>query len=53
MIIDRVSVVLGDRVDPSEVVPDLGVDTRVVSIGTANAPGHDALKFTIAHERSS
>lgn len=49
----RVSVVLGDPVDPFNVVSHLGVDTREVCIGTADAPGHNALKFTIAYKRST
>lgn len=44
---------LSDPVDPSEVVLDLGVDTRVVGVSAADAPRHDALKFTIADQRSS
>lgn len=47
------SFVLGDPVDPFNVVSNLGVDPGEVSIGTADAPGHDALKFTITYERSS
>ena len=47
------SAVLGDPVDPSEVVSDLGVDARVVSIGTADAPRHNTLKFTVTDEGSS
>lgn len=49
----RVSVVLGDPVDPFNVVSHLGVDTREVSIGTADAPRHNTLKFTITYKRSS
>lgn len=47
------SAVLGDPVDPSKVVSDLGVDARVVSIGAADAPRYDALKFTVTNKRSS
>lgn len=49
----RVSVVLGDPVDPFNIVSHLGVDTREVSISTADAPGHNAFKFTITYKRSS
>lgn len=50
----RVSLaVLGDPVDPSQVVSNLGVDTRVVSKGTADAPRYNALEFTITNKRSS
>ena len=45
--------VLGDPLDPSEVVSNLGVDTRVVSVGAADAPRYDALKFTVTNEWSS
>lgn len=47
------SVVLGDPVDPFNLVSHLGLDTGEVSIGTANAPGHNALKFAITYKRSS
>lgn len=47
------SFVLGDPVDPFNVVSNLGVDPGEVSIGTADAPGHNALKFTITYERTS
>lgn len=47
------SAALSDPVDPSDVVLNLGVNTRVVGVGAADAPGHDSLKFTIAYQRSS
>ncbi len=50
----RVSLaVLGDPVNPSEVVSDLGVDAGVVSVRTADAPRYDAFNFTITNKRSS
>lgn len=36
---------------PGNVVADFGVDSRKISIGTADAPGYDALKITITDER--
>lgn len=35
--------------DPGSVVADLGVDTRLVPLGTAVTPGHNTLQLTIAH----
>ena len=40
-------VMLNDPVDPVEVVSDLGVDTRIISVCTADAPGHNALKLVV------
>lgn len=34
--------------NPAHVVADLGVDSRLVLQGTAIAPGHDTLEFSIA-----
>ena len=35
--------------DPGVVVADLGVDSRLVPLGAAIAPGHHTLQLTIAH----
>lgn len=35
-------------VDPFDVVPDFGVDSREVWMCTADSPGDDALKFAVA-----
>lgn len=35
--------------DPAVVVADLGVDTRVVPLGTAVTPGDHTLQLTAAH----
>ena len=35
--------------NPGVVVADLGVDSRLVPLGTAITPGHHALQLTIAH----
>lgn len=37
-------------VDPLYIVPDSGVDSRKVRVGTTDSPGNNALKFTIADE---
>ena len=47
------AVVLDDPVDPADVVADSGVDAGEVGVGTADAPGDDALKVTVAHERAA
>lgn len=47
------SAVPSDPVDPSEVVLNLGVDARVVGVGAADAPRHNALKFPVTDKRSS
>lgn len=50
----RVSLaVLDDPVDPSEVVSSLSVNAGVEGVGAADAPGYDAFKFSVTHERSS
>ena len=49
----RNGVVLNDPVDPVEVVSHLGVDTRIISVCTADAPGHNALKFIVTDKRTS
>lgn len=35
--------------NPGVVVADLGVDTRLVPLGTAGTPGHHTLQLTVAH----
>lgn len=35
--------------NPGVVVADLGVDTRLVPLGTAITPGHHTLQLTVAH----
>lgn len=47
------SAVLCHPLDPSDVLSDLGVDAGVESIGAADAPRYNALKFTITNQRSS
>lgn len=47
------AVVLHDPLDPADVLPDLGVNTRKVGVGTADAPGHDALKVSITDQRAA
>lgn len=37
-------------VDPFDIVPDFGVDSREVWVGTTDSPGNNALKVTIADE---
>lgn len=39
-----------DPVDPFDIVPDFGVDSREVWVGTADSPGNNALKLPIADE---
>lgn len=36
--------------DPGGKVADLGIDTRLVSLGTAVTPGHNTLKLVVAHD---
>lgn len=43
-------VVLNVPLDPVSVLPHFGVDTRIEWICTANTPGNDALKATIADQ---
>lgn len=46
--------VFGDNpVDPVYIVPDIGVDSREVCLGTTDSPGNNAFKFTIADERAT
>lgn len=40
--------VVNNPVNPLNIAPDSGVDTRVVLISTANTPGDNALKVAIA-----
>lgn len=35
--------------DPGVVVADLGVDSRLVPLGAAIAPGHHTLQLAVAH----
>lgn len=35
--------------NPGVVVADLGIDSRLVPLGTAIAPGHHTLQLTVAH----
>lgn len=35
--------------DPAGIVADLGIDTRIIPLGTAVTPGHDTLKLVVAH----
>lgn len=44
---------LDDLVNPDEVVSDLGVNTRVGRIATADAPRDNAFKFTVADKWAS
>lgn len=37
-------------VDPFDIVPDFGVDSREVWVSTTDSPGNNALKVTIADE---
>lgn len=36
--------------DPGQQGTDLGVDTRIVGLGTANTPGHDAMQLSVTHQ---
>lgn len=47
------SAILDDEIYPTEVVLHFGVDPRVISIGTADTPGHNTLKFAVTYKRSS
>ena len=49
----RLAVVGEDLIDPGHQGADLGVDPRLVGLGTAIAPGHDALELPVAHQRAA
>ena len=53
MVASRLAVVGEDISDPGHQAADLGVDARVVGLGTALAPGHDALELPVAYQRSA
>ena len=49
----RLAVVGEDLIDPGHQGADLGVDPGEVGLGTALAPGHDALQLPVAHQRAA
>ena len=44
---------IDNPIDPIDVGRDFGIDTRVVRIGTTNAPWDDSLQVSIADQRTS
>lgn len=46
-------VLVDDPLDPVYIVPDFGVDSREVWLGTTDSPGNNALKVAIADEGTS